>query len=94
MFRIFQEVLTNVTRHARASEVHITLQEQASHLILEVRDNGRGLTDSELSSPQSLGLVGMRERALLLGGEITFLGSQGTGTTVRAKIPLDQPSSP
>lgn len=94
MFRIFQEVLTNVNRHAQASAVTITIQEQAGHLILEVRDNGRGVTDAELSDPHSLGLVGMRERALLLGGEMTFIGSRGTGTTVRAKIPLDQPSSP
>ena len=93
MFRIFQEILTNVARHAQASAVTITIQEQAGQLILEVRDNGRGVTDAELSDPQSLGLVGMRERALLLGGEMTFRGSRGTGTTVRAKIPLDQPSS-
>jgi len=91
MFRIFQEILTNVARHAQASVVHITLQEQAGSLVLEVRDNGRGVTDAELSDPRSLGLVGMRERALLLGGETLFSWSPGRGTTVRVRIPLDQP---
>ncbi|MDR4479199.1 MAG: PAS domain S-box protein [Nitrospira sp.] len=90
MFRIFQEILTNVARHARASVVHITLQEQAGSLVLEVRDNGRGVTDAELADPHSLGLVGMRERALLLGGEIIFTGRSGTGTAVRVRIPLGQ----
>lgn len=91
MFRIFQEILTNVARHARASVVHITLQEQAGSLVLEVRDNGRGVTDAELADPHSLGLVGMRERALLLGGETIFTGNPGTGTAVRVRIPLGQP---
>ncbi|ULA58299.1 MAG: Putative Hybrid sensor histidine kinase [Nitrospira sp.] len=92
MFRIFQEVLTNVVRHAKASVVQITLQEQAGGLVLEVHDNGRGITDAELADAQSLGLVGMRERALLLGGNITFAGNTGSGTTVRVRIPLEQPS--
>ncbi len=91
MFRIFQEILTNVVRHAKASIVKITLQEQAGGLVLEVQDNGRGITDTELADPQSLGLVGMRERALLLGGNITFTGHAGSGTTVRVRIPLEQP---
>ncbi len=91
MFRIFQEILTNVARHAKASVVHITLQERTGNLVLEVRDNGRGVTESELADPQSLGLVGMRERALLLGGETTFRGNAETGTTVRVSIPLEQP---
>lgn len=92
MFRIFQEILTNVVRHAKASVVQITLQEQAGGLVLEVHDNGRGITDAELADAQSLGLVGMRERALLLGGNITFAGNTGSGTTVRVRIPLEQPS--
>jgi signal transduction histidine kinase len=91
MFRIFQEILTNVARHAQASAVNITLQEQAGSLVLEVRDNGRGVTDAELSDPQSLGLVGMRERALLMGGNATFVGNPGIGTSVKVRIPLDQP---
>lgn len=92
MFRIFQEILTNVVRHANASTVKITLQEQAGGLVLEVQDNGCGITDDQLADPQSLGLVGMRERALLLGGNITFAGTRGSGTTVRVRIPLEQSS--
>ena len=92
MFRIFQEILTNVVRHAKASVVKITLQEQGGGLVLEVQDNGRGITETELADPQSLGLVGMRERALLLGGSITFAGNAGSGTIVRVRIPLDQPA--
>lgn len=91
MFRIFQEILTNVVRHAKASLVKITLQEQAGGLVLEVQDNGRGITESEQADPQSLGLVGMRERALLLGGNITFIGNAESGTIVRVRIPLEQP---
>ena len=60
--------------------------------MLEVQDNGRGITETELADPQSLGLVGMRERALLLGGSITFAGNAGSGTIVRVRIPLDQPA--
>jgi PAS domain S-box-containing protein len=90
MFRIFQEILTNVARHAQASSVNINLQEQAGGLVLEVRDNGRGVTEAELADPKSLGLVGMRERALLLGGEATIQGAVGKGTTVKVKIPLDE----
>ena len=88
MFRIFQEILTNVARHAQATAVNIMLQEQAGRLALEVRDNGRGVTEAELSDPTSLGLVGMRERASLMGGEITLTGSPGQGTTVRVWLPL------
>lgn len=88
MFRIFQEILTNVARHAQATAVNIRLQEQAGGLVLEVRDNGRGVTETEQSDPTSLGLVGMRERALLLGGEITLAGRPGIGTTARVWLPL------
>ncbi len=88
MFRIFQEILTNVARHAQATAVTITLQEQAGGLVLEVRDNGRGASNAELSDPTSLGLVGMRERALLLGGEITLTGEPGHGTVVKVWLPL------
>lgn len=88
MFRIFQEILTNVARHAKATAVNILLQEQGGRLMLEVRDDGLGVTEAELSDPTSLGLVGMRERALLMGGEITFAGTPGKGTTVKVWLPL------
>jgi len=93
MFRVFQEILTNVARHSQATAVAITLQEQTGNLVLEVRDNGRGVTESELSDPHSLGLVGMRERALLLGGETILAGIPNGGTTVTVRIPLSRPQS-
>jgi PAS domain S-box-containing protein len=87
LFRIFQETLTNVARHANANEVKVRLAEEDGGLILEVRDNGRGIKEDELASADSLGILGMRERTLLLGGTLTITGSPGKGTTVRIRIP-------
>lgn len=92
VFRIFQEILTNVARHAQATSVDISMQEHAGHLQLEVTDNGRGITEAEVTGSKSLGLLGMRERALLLGGETTIQRHAEKGTTVRVRIPLDQAS--
>ena len=93
VFRIFQEILTNVARHARASRVDISVQEYRGHLLLLVSDDGRGITDDEVSGSKSLGLLGMRERALLLGGETKIERNANQGTTVTVRIPLD-PSEP
>jgi len=92
VFRIFQETLTNIIRHAQATQVNIHLSEEADKLILEVQDNGRGLTGRERSGTRSLGLLGMRERATMLDGEINIIGRQGKGTTVGVRIPLHQPA--
>jgi PAS domain S-box-containing protein len=86
LFRIFQETLTNVARHANATEVDVTLDRSNSDLCLEVHDNGKGISKEALSG-QSLGILGMRERALLLGGELTISGAPGKGTTVKVRIP-------
>jgi signal transduction histidine kinase len=88
IFRIFQETLTNVARHADATKVRTKLRKNARHLIFEFRDNGRGIRKSEISDPKSIGLIGMRERALLLRGELKIKGVPKKGTTVRVKIPL------
>lgn len=88
VFRIFQETLTNVARHANATGVNASLKEEAGNLILEARDDGRGISTSEISTPKSLGLLGMRERALLFGGEVEIRGAPGVGTTVTVRIPL------
>jgi signal transduction histidine kinase len=88
VFRIFQETLTNIARHAGARRVRVTLSEVNHHLVLEVHDDGRGITDKELAKPKSFGLLGMRERVHLLGGDISVTGQDGRGTTVLARIPL------
>jgi signal transduction histidine kinase len=87
LFRIFQETLTNVARHASATEVNVRLTQEDGDLTLEVQDNGRGVSEEQLATSRSLGILGMRERALLLGGELTVSGASGEGTTVRVRIP-------
>jgi PAS domain S-box-containing protein len=87
VFRIFQETLTNVARHANASELQVRLAKVNSDLILEVHDNGKGIAEASLSSGESLGILGMRERALLFGGELKISSASGEGTTVRVRIP-------
>ena len=87
IFRIFQETLTNVARHAEATEVHVELEDRPDELVLTVRDNGKGITESQLSDPRSLGLMGIRERAHSWGGEVAFQGIPGQGTTVTVRIP-------
>ena len=87
VFRIFQETLTNVARHADASEIEVRLAKDDRDLTLEVHDNGGGIPEDKLSNGESLGILGMRERALLLGGELTISGAPGEGTTVRLRIP-------
>jgi len=94
VFRIFQETLTNVARHANATEVNVRLDEEDGHLTLEVHDNGGGVSDAQLSAGGSLGILGMRERARLLGGELTIAGALGAGTTVRVRIPETHPTLP
>ena len=87
LFRIVQEALTNVARHAAATQVDVRLVKENGDLILEVRDNGKGVSEEELSARTSLGILGMRERALLLGGTLTISGTPGNGTTVRVRMP-------
>jgi PAS domain S-box-containing protein len=88
VFRIFQETLTNVARHAEATKVEASLKKNAKGLVLTVRDNGRGISGEEVSNHQSLGLVGMRERALIFGGTVEFQGKNGKGTTVVLSLPI------
>jgi PAS domain S-box-containing protein len=93
MFRIFQETLTNVARHAGASLVTTTVTVESGQVILVVQDNGRGITQNEIANRSSLGLLGMRERVLSLGGLIEIKGTRGMGTLVRVSVPvLTQPA--
>ena len=88
LFRIVQEALTNVVRHAHAGAVRVTLRERGRLMTLTVKDNGRGITKAELGSIDSIGLLGMSERARLLGGRVTLAGVQGRGTTVTVQVPI------
>ena len=91
VFRIFQEILTNVLRHAEAKAVSVELRASGGWLILRVADDGKGLDPKLLPDPLSLGLLGMRERALLLGGRVDFAARRGGGTVVTVRIPTDEP---
>lgn len=92
MFRIFQEILTNVARHSRATRVDMELTIAEDKVGLEVVDNGVGIADSDLNGKKSLGLLGMHERALLFGGEVKITGTPGHGTRVSVSIPIRQRS--
>ncbi|HMF44111.1 MAG TPA: histidine kinase, partial [Polyangia bacterium] len=87
MYRIVQEALTNVARHARARQVQIGLTVGGDTAVLTVADDGRGVTAEELGRSTSLGIVGIRERALAIGGEVTITGLPGRGTTLSVRVP-------
>lgn len=88
IYRIVQEGLTNVARHADATRVELRLRHRSPDVVLEVRDDGRGITEDERDDPSSLGLLGIRERADLLGGTVHIEGIAGRGTILRVRIPL------
>jgi signal transduction histidine kinase len=93
IFRIFQETLTNVIRHAKATRVDMSLKEEAEKIVLEVIDNGKGITKEQVSSPISFGLIGIKERVKALRGEVTIRGIPKQGTTVTITIPLNNNES-
>lgn len=90
VFRIFQETLTNVARHANATRVKASLREKGGMLELKVRDNGKGITEKQISDPRSFGLIGIRERVRPWEGEVKILGIRNKGTTVTVIIPLNK----
>jgi PAS domain S-box-containing protein len=93
LFRIFQEALTNIAKHAGATRVTVTLRRQRQHLTLSICDNGRGITPADRLKPQSFGLRGMSERARALGGTLGLSQAPGGGTMVAVKIRLAAPAS-
>jgi PAS domain S-box-containing protein len=93
MFRIYQEAMTNVVRHAQATVVQVVLRKSEGRLLLIVRDNGKGITSREVADPNSLGLLGVRERAHLLGGRIRIRGTEEKGTSVILRVPLTKLAS-
>jgi signal transduction histidine kinase len=88
LFRLFQELVTNVVRHSGASKVEVSLGYEEDNCVLTVNDNGCGIKTSEANTGRSLGIVGMRERLLPYDGELYFHGETGKGTTARVTIPL------
>jgi two-component system sensor histidine kinase UhpB len=89
IFRISQEALTNVARHARATRVDINLREQNGALVLKISDNGKGIMEDKIYAPSSLGLMGMRERIRPFGGELQITGIPRKGTTLSVTLPLE-----
>jgi signal transduction histidine kinase len=89
-FRILQESLTNVARHSRATRVFIRMVKTHEDLTLEVMDNGLGIPPDRLDGTTSLGVVGMRERALACGGELSIVGNPAFGTSVSLRIPCNR----
>jgi len=90
VFRIFQETLTNIARHAAAKRVDILFRRMDGQIKLVVRDNGCGISPDQILDPQSFGIIGMRERAHYLGGELVITGEPGNGTTVTLSIPVER----
>jgi PAS domain S-box-containing protein len=88
IFRIFQETLTNVARHSHATRVTVKLKMKMGKIELRVKDNGKGITEKQISGPKSFGLIGIRERVHFLGGEVNIRGVQDKGTTVTVRIPI------
>ncbi len=91
LFRILQVTLTNVARHAGATRVNVRLTKEGGDLLLEVRDNGGGIREEQLAANRSLGILEMRERAMILGGEFNISGTPESGTTVTVRIPDANP---
>lgn len=89
LFRIFQELLTNITRHAGAKQVNARLEQRPGALVLEVRDDGKGISEEDMRKSKSFGFVGIRERSLLFGGSVSVEGSSGGGTRVTVTIPSE-----
>jgi signal transduction histidine kinase len=89
-FRIFQETLTNIIRHANATQVEVVLTQADRELILMVSDNGRGISERDVADARSIGITGMRERVAQVGGEVSFLGVPGKGTTVTMRVPIPE----
>jgi len=90
IFRIFQEALTNITRHANASRVCAALEEKDGCINMIVEDNGDGITEEQMNDPKSFGLMGIKERAFFCGGKVDIIGQKDRGTTVIVSIPREK----
>lgn len=90
ILRIFQEAMTNVLRHAEATQVQVALMRHSKSLVLRIEDNGKGISPEQTVNPLSLGILGIRERVRFWGGKSFFTGSPGKGTTMTVSIPILQ----
>jgi signal transduction histidine kinase len=88
IFRIVQESLTNIVRHAQASQIKLSLRQRGDRLLIQIGDNGVGMTADAMQQPRSFGIAGMRERVLLLDGSIEINSRPGRGTQLKVSIPL------
>jgi PAS domain S-box-containing protein len=88
LFKMFQEIITNVARHSQATEVNIFFRKQKGIIQLIIHDNGVGIKAEEINNKKSLGILGMQERTMILGGNIQIDGIEGKGTTIKIEIPL------
>ncbi|MCL5028989.1 MAG: PAS domain S-box protein [Bacteroidetes bacterium] len=87
-FRIFQEILTNILRHADANEVNVQILREAGSFILQVSDNGKGINADEINNLKSIGILGMRERTEIIGGQFNIISEKDKGTKVMLKVPV------
>ena len=97
LFRITQESLTNIAKYAQATSVEIRLERDGDWVQLTVRDNGRGIEEADQNKQGHFGLLGIRERVILLSGEFAIMGKPGRGTEVRVRIPFvvaEKPGAP
>lgn len=94
LFRVLQEALTNIIRHAEATKVVVSLKKTDAHLELKIQDNGKGLSNKEMADPQAFGLIGMRERIHHLNGKIGIMGGASSGTEIICTIPLTSQGEP
>lgn len=88
LFRIFQEAMNNIIRHAQASKVEISLEKRNENLLFSIFDNGRGITQEQKEASSSFGIIGMKERTRFLGGDVFIEGSNGEGTRITMRIPV------
>ena len=94
LFRIAQEALTNIAKHAQATRVFLRLHRASGHIVLEIRDNGRGISEADLQKPKSFGLRGIRERLASLGGDLSIVAAEQGGTHMIARVPENAEAAP
>ncbi len=94
IFRIIQESLTNVAKHAQATHADITIETENGALVVRIEDDGVGFAADTPRKPHSFGLFGLRERASLMGGEVSIASAPGEGTRIEVRLPYEAPVAP